>query len=82
MIRQWLRQWLGIEDLAWQQLTLKNRTDDRLTEIERWRTMLMRSTFAEPTPEQKVASDKLGNETIARLLAEDAARHHTTGEGP
>lgn len=34
------------------------------------------------TPDKRADSDRIGREQIARLLAEDAARRHITGEGP
>lgn len=95
MIRDRIRQWLGITQVLRNQVTLIDKLADINSNIGKVNRIVSAITpglgrviakldpmYAkdELDPIRKAESDKLGEEVIQRLKAEDAARRHTTGE--
>lgn len=101
-MKQWIRRYLGLDDLQTSVETSSSRTQDMLiiNSIETKRLinrvepvmigieriiskldpMFAQSENPLDNPNRKAESDRLGKEAIDRLLAENAARHHSHGD--
>lgn len=95
MIKQWLRRFLGTDDLANKVSSLYDNIERQTNEVKKMRGQLTPMLEAlgkilvrldpilaqsEFDEKRKAESDKLGREAIDRLIAEDKARRHCFGE--
>lgn len=94
-MKKWIIQWLGLTEIDQQidfiRTDLYKISQLQITTLNQIRTITpgmariitkLDPQFArnELDPERKAESDKLGDEVIAKLIAEDKARRHTFGE--
>jgi len=84
-MRNWIRRWLGIEELRLNLFYVRKeiQKDYRVTQQALGRIVAKLDpdyNKSESDPSRKAESDRLGEEVIKRLEAEDWARRHTTGE--
>lgn len=94
-MKDWIRNWLGINDLK-QQLEVIETSSINTSTLIRSIDLTLRATssglgriiakldpmYAKPEDDKdrKTESDNLGNDVIKRIKAEDQARRHTTGD--